>query len=391
MIIPDKNEWRSKIKLYVSERDNELLDRCIATLIKNIPTDPNLPWYPKRCVVPAIPRLYGIWNWDTAFHAVGLSHFDTEIARENIVTFMQYQNENGMPPDVVWARNGEVVRDFSKPPVMPWAAQKVCEVEEDIDFIKEVYPKFIRWEKFLTDNRQDRGLFYYDVTQPKDRTLTDEEYKLWLGYDTGWDNAVRWDNGVANLYTIDLNCYMVMYYRAMSYLATKLQINQDVLMWNKKEKELIELINEKLWDDDNKYYVDVDRFTGEKSRVLSPASFMPLYIEIASKERADYMNKLASDKNKFFPGMPTVAYDDPEYSQGYWRGLTWLNVAYFAAKGLKNYGYDTADKIKDYILDMVSEIKTGIYENYDSLNREGRNSDYFSWSAVFIIEFILNF
>ena len=45
--------------------------------------------------------------------------------------------------------------------------------------------------------------------------------------------------------------------------------------------------------------------------------------------------------------MPTVSYDNPNYSTNYWRGPTWLNVAYFAAKGLKNYHFDdTADKIR---------------------------------------------
>ena len=120
-------------------------------------------------------------------------------------------------------------------------------------------------------------MFYYDVTKPLDRELYDEEYFRWAGFDTGWDNSVRWDNGVVNLYPIDLNCFMVMYYRAMSYFAKELNLNDDILMWNTKEKTLIDQINNTLWDNENKCYVDIDRFTGEKSKVLSPASFMPLF------------------------------------------------------------------------------------------------------------------
>ncbi len=221
--------------------------------------------------------------------------------------------------------------------------------------------------------------------------MTDEEYKKWAGYDTGWDNSVHWDNGVVNLYPIDLNCFMVMYYRSMSFFAYELQKNEDILIWNRKEKTLVDLVNKTLWDDEGKCYVDVDRFTGEKSKVLSPASFMLLYIEIASNERAEYMNRLACGKNKFYPGMPSVAYDDSNYSTGYWRGLTWLNIAYFAAKRLKNYGYKVSDEIKKYLMDMCYDVKTGIHENYDSLKREGTFVDHFSWSAAFIIEFIVKF
>lgn len=116
-----------------------------------------------------------------------------------------------------------------------------------------------------------------------------------------------------------------------------------------------------------------------------------LYLGIASKEQAECMRIIAEDKNKFNHKMPTVSFDNPEYSNDYWRGLTWLNVAYFAAKGLKNYGYSVADKIKENILDMCYNEKRGIFENYDSITGEGHGCEHFSWSCVFIIEFVLDF
>lgn len=48
-----------------------------------------------------------------------------------------------------------------------------------------------------------------------------------------------------------------------------------------------------------------------------------------------------------------ITFDHPAYSNDYWREPTWLNTAYFAGKGLC--------------------------------------CDHFSWSCVFINEFILNF
>ena len=58
---------------------------------------------------------------------------------------------------------------------------------------------------------------------------------------------------------------------------------------------------------------------------------------------------------------------------------------------LKNYGFDSADKIKNTILKWCSDEKRGIFENYDSITGRGMFCDCFSWSAAFIIEFILNF
>jgi len=96
-------------------------------------------------------------------------------------------------------------------------------------------------------------------------------------------------------------------------------------------------------------------------------------------------------QTRFKSKMPTVTYDHPAYSTDYWRGPTWLNVAYFAAKGLKNYNCDVANQIKENILEMCDAQKEGIYENYDSLTGKGLCCDHFSWSSAFIIEFILNF
>jgi len=58
-------------------------------------------------------------------------------------------------------------------------------------------------------------------------------------------------------------------------------------------------------------YLDRRRVTGQFSKVLSPASFVPLFAGIADTSRASAMAKLAADPTKLFPGMPTVAYDHP--------------------------------------------------------------------------------
>jgi putative isomerase len=91
--------------------------------------------------------------------------------------------------------------------------------------------------------------------------------------------------------------------------------------------------------------------------------------------------------------MPTVSYNDPEYSAtDYWRGPTWLNTAYYAVKGLKNYGFvELANAYKERILEMCAKEESGIYEYYNSKTGRGLGAYQFGWSAVFIQEFILTF
>lgn len=377
--------WLDSMESKKTEMEVGLLERAIEIFESNIYTSGEYPWSPYICISPSKGCYDGIWNWDSAFHAVGLSYWDMKLAKDSILGYISFQRDSGIYPDVIW-ENGDIVDEFTKPPVFPWAAKIVYERDGDIEFIKKVYPSFVKNETFWIQRRNSAGLFFYYTEDDK----SDSHHKN-AKLESGWDDSVRWDNSAVDLWPIDLNCFMVTFYRSMVFFAGLLGYAEDAALWKEKEENLTKLINEKLWDEKQKSYVDVNRFTGEASTVLSPASFMPLFIEIASKERAELMNKLAVDTNKFYSGMPTVAYDNPEYSQTYWRGPTWLNTAYFAAKGLKNYRFKTGDEIKNTILNWIDKDKRGIFENYDSKTGEGLYAPNFSWSCVFVIEFICNF
>jgi neutral trehalase len=103
---------------------------------------------------------------------------------------------------------------------------------------------------------------------------------------------------------------------------------------------------------------------------------MPLFIRIASPERAARVAKVAADPAKFFPGMPTAAYDTPGYeSRGYWRGSTWLNTSYFSLKGLQEYGHDQlAEKMRSTLLTWMSRNPSDLFEHYDSKTGEGEGA-----------------
>lgn len=385
MVKMTKEQWLEQYKGKVSERDMALLARAHDVLSTNTVHSPDAPWGDVPVISPWSGECAGIWNWDSAFHAMTVSRFDTELAKNCIDCFMMYQKENGLLPDVILV-SGRIVDNYGKPPVMPWATCLVYENSGDREFLRRNYDRFVKHEEFMVRERSDRGLFFYSAQQNPEK----DDY-LHPRWESGWDNSPRWDDGIVNLWPVDLNCYMVLYYRSMAKMAEYLGL--DSAVWCEKEKTLTALIEENLYDEENATYTDRYRDTGVYSKHLSPASFMPLFIGTASADRAAAMERIAKDENKFYPGMPTISYDHPQYSLDYWRGPTWINVAYFATKGLKNYGFDeTADSIKEYLLSMIyDELPRGVCENYDSKARRGRCNKFFSWTAAFIIEFILNY
>lgn len=368
----------------MTDKEAIIYNRAERILISNCYQPNHYKWGSYRMISPSQGKFLGIWNWDSAFHAMGMIDIDIEIAKEQILGFLQFQKEDGLLPDVIW-ENGKIVDTYSKPPVMAYAAYEVYESCKDIEFLKEVYPKLVLNERFWREKRFYNGMFHYDADRSDG--CDDKEYILRVGYETGWDNSPRWDGGPQNVWPVDLNCFMVMTYRSLAKIAKELGFDDNE--WQAKEKELTQNIEKHLWNEQLNAYTDYDFVKNTSSDVLSPASFMPLFIEIASKERAEYMNTVAQEH--FLPGMPTVAYDNPCYSTDYWRGPCWLNVAYFAAKGLKDYGFtETAKTVKSTILEWVYNDGDTFHENYNSKTGEGQNYPNFSWSCVFAREFIKN-
>ena len=378
-----KKEWLTKYENQCNQRDKVLLNAAYDVLKKNTIESDEAPWGASPVISPWTGYNEGIWNWDSAFHAMTVSRYDERLAKSCIDSFVKYMLPNGLLPDVIWY-NGKIEDNFGKPPVMPWAVLTVFERTRDMDFLRRNYNVVTANTRFWEENRMDRGLFFYSA-----QSNPYAENSLHPRYESGWDNSPRWDNGIINLWAIDLNCFMVLLYRSMAKMAYYL--GEDARVWQQREAELARLIEEMLFDETQQAYVDRDRESGELSKVLSPASFMPLFVGIASQARAEAMNRLARDSKKFYPGMPTVSYDSPMFSRDYWRGQTWLNVAYFAIKGLLDYGYEqTAMEIKEFLLDMIyDELPRGMFENYDSVRRYGRFCSAFSWTAAFVIELIL--
>lgn len=377
-------KWLDECAKGKSERDVALLRTAVDVLYENTLQGEDMPWGNSPATSPWSGATAGLWNWDSVFHAMTEARFDIPLGKSCIDSFVKFQCEDGMLPDCIHV-DGRVLTHSSKPPVFPWGVLKVYEADGDEEFLKRNYGALVKNEAFWRQKRYDGKLFFYSASYD-----VEKDNCLYARWESGWDDSPRWDNPpILDLWPVDLNCFMVLFYRSMKEIARILGEPHEE--WAEREADISRKVEELLFDEAQNTYVDRNRLTGEFSRVLSPAGFMPLFVGIASAEHARAMEAQASDPKKFFPGMPTVAYDDPAFSTQYWRGQTWLNVAFFAVKGLWDYGYrETAGQIREFLLDMVYDnLSRGICENYDTVKRVGKFTARFSWSAAFVIEFVL--
>ena len=146
-----------------------------------------------------------------------------------------------------------------------------------------------------------------------------------------------------------------------------------------------------MFDDDTGWFYDVDVATGDFVSVQGPEGWIPLWTGVATEEQAARVRELMLDPAKFRTHVPfpTVARDHPEFSDGYWRGLVWLDQVYFAIAGLRRYGFESdADALTRQLFDNLEGATTRgepLFENYDALTGEGRNVRHFSWSAAHLL------
>ncbi len=368
-----------------SENQKTLLLRAVNVLLGNVRSADSGAWAGRKIIIPSPACYLGAWNWDSAFHALAVSKWNLDLALEQINIFFEQQEPSGLFPDTLFL-SGEKCTCICKPPVFAWVLCEIAKAYPDLK-LNYYYEKLDKNTDFWENCRKSGDLFHYDADEEPDF----DEYEKHCRNESGWDTSVRWDNGAQKLWAIDLNCYMVLVYRTLCEFASKLNKLDKAAEWKSKELALADKINELLYNEALGCYFDADIKTGEHTKIYSPASFMPLFVQIADENKAKRLAELAADKSKFYPLMPTVSYDNSEYNAtDYWRGPTWLNVAYFALKGLKNYGFsELVSDYKERILTACFNEKRDIFEYYNSKTGEGLGASGFGWSAVFIIEMLL--
>ncbi len=388
--------WLKQIKESLSARDFRLVEKASGILIKNIaPNTEGVLWNPYRAITPSMrirengkPAFPGIWNWDSAFHMIGTARFDKDLAHEQMRAFFLFQKEDGLLPDVIYLpmEGSRILDKYSKPPVWAWALELTDRRQPDDAFLAEMYPKLVKNEHFWRTQRyrEEDGLFFYSTSE------TGKLRATYMRWESGLDDSIRFDgSALEHMYPVDLNCFMIAWYKSMQYLAQRLNRPDDIRIWQQREKALEAAVQRTLWSEADACFWDWDYEEKAFVKVITPAIYMPLWAGIATKAQAAAVERFAKDPKKLYPCMPTVALDHPKMDPlGYWRGSVWMNTAYFAIKGLYDYGLtETAMKIRNTLLNWLEQTDT-IFENYNPLTGEGKCAKDFSWSCVFAMEMI---
>ena len=311
------------------------------------------------------PHKY-MWIWDSAFHALGLRHLASDWAMDSLRAVVSKIQENGFLPHMM-APDSSIDSGIIQPLILAWASWRVYEKTADVSFLKGIYhgvANMLLYDMNIMDTDND------GLSEWGDKCAS------------GMDNSPRFDQPIGA--AVDLNAFIANDLLYLAKIAETLGMPGEAAQWMKERSRLSKLINDKLWDPEIGFYCDLDS-EGNRIPLKAVSGFTPLFAGICSCEQAETLHAHLTAPVEFwrpFP-VPSVAADEPSFSNDMWRGPTWINYNYMIIEGLIQYSFtDTAFALKQKVVNEIARWYNEdgiIYEYYDSegavspsmLNRKG--------------------
>ena len=306
------------------------------------------------------------WDWDTFFIGVALTYNNGgELLRDSLLNFIDLIQEDGHAPWVITSTESGLQKPQQCKPFLCQGAFIASKSLKDFNWLNPYYTRLKATLKYWEVNRRaPNGLF-----------------KWWDGLESGVDNNPAVLEFAENTVEgVDLNSYLYREYKALALIAKRLGYQEDANLYRNKAEKLKELIEELMWDTEDKMYYNIDSTNNQRIKVKTWTNFVPLWAAVASKEhaKATIETHLLS-KDEFWSefGIRSLSKDDPRYNQANIikpfsnaQGPIWVITNYLVMHGLINYDFRTealelANKIQELLKNDIKHTN-GMHECYNA-------------------------
>jgi Trehalase len=304
--------------------------------------------------------------------------------------------------------------------------------EASLAFLARVYPKLVAWHDHLAQHRDVAGHGLAALIHP---------------WESGMDNSPLWDDALARIALppaaipdyqrvdadfvdaaqrpsdehYDRYAYLVKLYREWGYDAERTRaecpfVVRDVLFNSilvQANRDLAEIarvlgddpepfdswaartaagMDDELWDEAGKTYLDYDVRAATHIRVRTGAGFAPLYAGVPDAERAEVLVRRLEACEVAVDGVGRVVASVPPGDPGfeparYWRGPVWPMLNWVAHAGLRRYGFaEDAAEIRQALLALAR--REGFWEHYNALTGDGGGTEELSWTAALVLDLL---
>lgn len=369
------------------------------------------------------------WLWDSCFHAIILTHFNTRDAKKELLSLVSRQFDNGLIPHMIyWEKYTKTdfpviewgkpdTSTITQPPMLAYAVWRIYQKGKDQKFVQEIYPSLSRYYRYLIEERDPRKNHLIGIVNPDE---------------SGEDNSPRFDKplGLSAVHSLDVNfqkrmelvdkhtrcdyeigacmrnffwvkdvpfnSIMIANLRQLANIGRLLK-NSDDADYFSQQADLISQAMRKLMLEDGIFWSTYGA-DYQKIKVKTWAILIPLFAQLYTQEEAknlvdNYLLNGQLFKTRFL--VPTVSQDEPSFDpEGPWRGIAellstnlswrgpvWPAVNWFIYQGLTSYGFrEAAGEIKQSTVSLLEQV--GFREQFNPLTGEGIGAQNFTWGGL---------
>ena len=396
--------------------------------------------------LPTNNKLYPAqWNWDSAFIALGYSHFNLDFSITEIETLLDGQWDDGMVPHILfhekdtsyfpnhttWKCGKNIPSSgITQPPVLAIILKKIIENNQLNDDqnsrilkilikIKKYHEWFIKfrdpnktglvsilhpwesgydnspiWDEPMSNILVDKDLNYQrrdlEVSNSDERPLK-KDYDRYVTIrdqlrDLNYDPNKLYELSIFNVVDVGFNSLFLKANKDLVKLLKKFKLNYDELDFfiSKSESEIIKLYN---YDSDE--FVSKDLNTNKDILIPSITNYFTLTADLKNdKLNKKIINNLKNHNLNEKYIFSTIKSDHQTFEEKrYWRGPVWINCNWLIHEGIKNKDKEYSIKIKNETISLIEN--KGFHEYYSCNDGSVMGANNFSWSAALYLDLVM--
>ncbi len=367
------------------------------------------------------------WLWDSAFHSIVWTYFDIENAKQELITVVKKQFNNGMIPHMsYWRRSPSFIgrvtdwifknypekdrSSITQPPVIGEAVEIVYEKSNDAKWLSKMIGPLIKYFNWFYSERNidDDGLVV--VIHPWEtgmdmlpcwdqfigvKKLFQVRSGLWLNRLIKRYNRVNWnikkiiDMDLFVVKDVSFNVIYILGLQALTRLCEKIGDNENAQIFLTRSQQALKSLEDKSWNSSAKFYFDLYSRSDDQINELTVSGLFPILLYIDKKRAKLIIEKHILNKDEFWTNypIPSVSVSSPKFSPKssflLWRGPTWLNTNWYLIKGLLKQGYKQEGN--ELIKKSIALInKSGLWEYYNPITGKGLGAKNLGWSTLIV-------
>jgi len=371
------------------------------------------------------------WLWDSCFHAIIWTYFDSENAKRELISMVANQHENGMLPHMnYWKSSSGLIprlgdwlfgrlwpeknRSYiTQAPVIGQAVEAVFKATHDRNFLAQMLKPLQRYFDWLHLERNEKissdGLV--SILHPWEtgmdllpiwdhihgiKRLFTLRSGLWLSKIIKQYNKVDWD--IEKIKELDLflvkdvsfNVIYILNLLSLANLCDLLDQKEKGRTYRSRANIAKIALEEKCWDDETKFFYSIHSLKDTFLPEITVSGLFPTCLDINQKKLDALVKDHLLNEDEFwlpYP-IPSVAKSSLHFkaegsSMVLWRGPTWFNTNWYIVKGLQKHGFnESASEIIQKMREMV-EI-SGFREQYNPFTAKGHGAKNFSFSTLLV-------